>query len=167
MRLTRASLAAMSRLSHLHAVLIKWFARDIAGLALPASTRVVIIEWISRSRSGFAEAWPALGEVLRTSGGIQVVHLNFHDSSPLFQGVGNFTVDLAVLCGLPLRHFEACGIRVGAVPACWAKLKGSIGEGSNHSNFSHQSSVKILAKFSNSRQKNSEKIKKSGHLNIF
>ena len=27
------------------------------------------------------------------------------------------------------------------------KLKGSIGEGSNHSNFSHQSSVKILSKF--------------------
>ena len=25
----------------------------------------------------------------------------------------------------------------------WAKLKGSIGEGSNHTNFSHQSSVKI------------------------
>ena len=29
-----------------------------------------------------------------------------------------------------------------------AKLKGPIGEGSNHSNFSHQSSVKILSKFS-------------------
>ena len=29
-----------------------------------------------------------------------------------------------------------------------AWLKGSIGEGSNHSNFSHQSSVKILSKFS-------------------
>ena len=28
------------------------------------------------------------------------------------------------------------------------KLKGSIGEGSNHSNFSHQSSVKILSKYS-------------------
>ena len=28
-----------------------------------------------------------------------------------------------------------------------SKLKGSIGEGSNHSNFSHQSSVKILSKF--------------------
>ena len=28
------------------------------------------------------------------------------------------------------------------------KLKGSIGEGSNHSNFSHQSSVKIRSKFS-------------------
>ena len=28
-----------------------------------------------------------------------------------------------------------------------AKLKGSIGEGPNHSNFSHQSSVKILSKF--------------------
>ena len=27
------------------------------------------------------------------------------------------------------------------------KLRGSIGEGSNHSNFSHQSSVKILSKF--------------------
>ena len=27
------------------------------------------------------------------------------------------------------------------------KLKGSIGEGSNHSNFSHQSAVKILSKF--------------------
>ena len=26
----------------------------------------------------------------------------------------------------------------------WPRLKGSIGEGSNHSNFSHQSSVKIL-----------------------
>ena len=31
---------------------------------------------------------------------------------------------------------------------CVAKLKGSIGEGSNHSSFSHQSSVKILSKFS-------------------
>ena len=29
-----------------------------------------------------------------------------------------------------------------------ANLKGSIGEGSNHSNFSHQSSVKILSKLS-------------------
>ena len=27
------------------------------------------------------------------------------------------------------------------------ELKGSIGEGSNHSNFSHQSSVKIMSKF--------------------
>ena len=35
----------------------------------------------------------------------------------------------------------------GAVPG----LKGSIGEGSNHSNFSHQSSVKILSKFRNFR----------------
>ena len=26
---------------------------------------------------------------------------------------------------------------------CWAKLRGSIGEGSNHSHFLHQSSVKI------------------------
>ena len=31
------------------------------------------------------------------------------------------------------------------------ELKGSIGEGSNHSNFSHQSSVKILSKFRNFR----------------
>ena len=28
---------------------------------------------------------------------------------------------------------------------CWTKLKDSIGEGSNHSNFSDQSSVKILS----------------------
>ena len=28
------------------------------------------------------------------------------------------------------------------------RLKGSIGEGTNHSNFSHQSSVKILSKLS-------------------
>ena len=40
---------------------------------------------------------------------------------------------------------------------CWrrcpfsAELKGSIGEGPNHSNFSHQSSVKILSKFRNFR----------------
>ena len=32
-----------------------------------------------------------------------------------------------------------------------AKLKGSIGEGPNHSNFSHQSLVKILSKFRNFR----------------
>ena len=31
------------------------------------------------------------------------------------------------------------------------ELKGSIGEGSNHSNFSHQSSVRILAKIKNFR----------------
>ena len=31
-------------------------------------------------------------------------------------------------------------------PAFVAKLKGSIGEGSNHSNFAHQSSVTILSK---------------------
>ena len=35
------------------------------------------------------------------------------------------------------------GRREGRAP----KLKGSIGEWSNHSNFSHQSSVKILSKF--------------------
>ena len=35
----------------------------------------------------------------------------------------------------------------GVVP----ELKGSIGEGSNHSNFSHQSSVKFLSKFRNCR----------------
>ena len=34
-----------------------------------------------------------------------------------------------------------------------AELKGSIGEGPNHSNFSDQSSVTILAKFRNFRQK--------------
>ena len=32
-----------------------------------------------------------------------------------------------------------------------AELKGSIGEGPNHSNFSHQSSVKVLSKFRNFR----------------
>ena len=31
------------------------------------------------------------------------------------------------------------------------KLKGAMGEGSNHSNFSHQSSFKILSKFRNFR----------------
>ena len=41
------------------------------------------------------------------------------------------------------------GVKAECDPAaeCAAKLKGSIGEGSNHSNFSHQSSVKILSKF--------------------
>ena len=34
------------------------------------------------------------------------------------------------------------------VVAYFSKLKGSIGEGSNHSKFSHQSSVKIMSKFS-------------------
>ena len=36
-------------------------------------------------------------------------------------------------------------------PLFRAWLKGSIGEGPNHSNFSHQSSVKILSKFRNFR----------------
>ena len=44
--------------------------------------------------------------------------------------------------------------RAARVPAGRvAELKGSIGEGPNHSNFSDQSSVTILAKFRNFRQK--------------
>ena len=50
-------------------------------------------------------------------------------------------------------QFGAAAARARNQPAwgpSYAKLKGSIGEGSNHSNFSHQSSVKILSKFSTS-----------------
>ena len=37
-----------------------------------------------------------------------------------------------------------------------APLKGSVGEGSNHSNFSHQNSVRILSEFRKIHQKFSE-----------
>ena len=48
------------------------------------------------------------------------------------------------------RTFKESGVQPGqSVP----ELKGSIGEGPNHSNFSDQSSVKILAKFGNFRLK--------------
>ena len=43
------------------------------------------------------------------------------------------------------------------------ELKGSIGEGPNHSNFSDRSTVKILAKFRNFRQK----IKKIQEISTF
>ena len=75
----------------------------------------------------------------------------------------------AVILMFPLRRVlkaQAAGSRgadaahLGPAP----KLKGSIGEGPNHSNFSDQSSVKLLAKFRNFRQK----IKtNSGNFNIF
>ena len=46
-----------------------------------------------------------------------------------------------------------------------AKLKGSIGEGSNHSNFSHESSVRILSKFNAFCQK-IQKIQDFSTLNF-
>ena len=59
--------------------------------------------------------------------------------------------DAALLYGAAMlsavREVESGQVR--KIDAAWkhlleAKLKGSIGEGSNHSNFLHQSSVKIL-----------------------
>ena len=47
--------------------------------------------------------------------------------------------------GLGLRAREASGVP-RSTPVRRPKLKGSIGEGPNHSNFSDRSSVKILAK---------------------
>ena len=52
--------------------------------------------------------------------------------------------DLLLAPGRALGEVHA---RVEAGP----KLEGSIGEGSNHSNFSHRSSVRILSKFSTFR----------------
>ena len=52
--------------------------------------------------------------------------------------------------GQPVRHRSSP--RKRSAP----KLKGSIGEGSNHSNFSHQNSVKILSEFRKIHQKFSE-----------
>ena len=68
-----------------------------------------------------------------------VSHLTF--SRGLEQVLLLMLVDL----GVPLQAL----VRHGSTEAGpWVpKLKGSIGEGSNHSNFSHQSSVKILSKF--------------------
>ena len=60
------------------------------------------------------------------------------------------------LCGLPAPELEQlhreADLRVRDLLEVLKRLlepglKGSIGEGSNHSNFSHQSSVKILSKF--------------------
>ena len=77
-------------------------------------------------------------------------------------------------------EFQKLGMR-GGTPGCAGpsrnsrsasapKLKGSIGEGSNHSNFSHQSSVKILTSEQNSVKIQCillENSKKSGFFNIF
>ena len=57
--------------------------------------------------------------------------------------------------GSPWRP-EVIEARGGGPPSAGAapgrpELKGSIGEGPNHSNFSHQSSVKILSKFNTIR----------------
>ena len=50
--------------------------------------------------------------------------------------------------------------RVGEPGQHKPKLKGSIGEGSNHSNFSHQSSVKIRSKFCQNSVHFANKFKK-------
>ena len=53
------------------------------------------------------------------------------------------------------------GVRHGGVgDQPHSELKGSIGEGPNHSNFSDQSSVKILAKIQEFSPENSKKSKK-------
>ena len=53
--------------------------------------------------------------------------------------------------GGPDRLARVCSFDLLTAAAWQPELKGSIGEGSNHSNFSHQSSVKILSKFRNFR----------------
>ena len=50
-------------------------------------------------------------------------------------------------------------------PALRPELKGSIGEGPNHSNFSHQSSVKILANLNSGIF--AKKIKKNQEISTF
>ena len=47
-------------------------------------------------------------------------------------------------CDPAIRSRRICWSRESGAVRKWPKLKGSIGEGSNHSNFSHQSSVKFL-----------------------
>ena len=75
----------------------------------------------------------------------------FVASGALEQAVGAFTLGLLVYEGPELFLARA---------AFHAKLKGSIGGGPNHSNFSDRSSVRILSKFRNVRWKN----KKSENL---
>ena len=58
---------------------------------------------------------------------------------------GTFSADGSACVPCPVGQWSA-----GGAERCEAKLKGSIGEGSNHSNFSHQSSVQILSNFQNS-----------------
>ena len=55
--------------------------------------------------------------------------------------------DVYGLSGLRLEGpKETQCVTIHTDPPPYSKLKGSIGEGSNHSNFLHQSSVKILSK---------------------
>ena len=62
------------------------------------------------------------------------------------------------------EHLTKCSkLETVNLEQCGPELKGSIDEGPNYSNFSYQSSVKILAKFRNFRQKNKENSKLSGN----
>ena len=59
-------------------------------------------------------------------------------------------LDVAAVSAKPVYDLapeDGLVLYAATYPELDPKLKGSIGEGSNHSNFSHQSSVKILSKF--------------------
>ena len=81
-------------------------------------------------------------------GSVHLVRRDAETPSGLLGGEAAFWTDQFTApfqCGAFETREDARGGRL------WTKLKGSIGEGSNHSNFSHQRSVEILSKFRNFR----------------